>query len=605
MTTPIILKITEAGKTAILDGEHIGIGLRLNQLAIGNGQYTPTGNETTLQGEISRHGIVSGNVEPQTHTLRFSSSIKSDTEIAVYEIGLMTEGNVLFAVASSTDKPLLKVYPDITFVASFGITLDSFDISKVTVANDPNGALSIVLMQQHLSSPDPHPQYALRKYVNEQIQFLLNRPFEGIPVHGILATTKHYQSGDEVTADLRYGKWARYAQGKILAGYSLLASDIPEYKTMGNEFGENSHTLTVAEMPKHNHGSNMRFEAGEAILVDAELATKVDSGDMLDHMNEDTTASTNTTYSGNNQPHNNLQPAVVVAFWVRMPDNYVEPTYRLYWSSDENGNNVITQIKEGATVYLWLEADNLLNNITLDPVASGVFLTNLANMPQVHKDLSITQVKNGKQKALQFDTTQIGITSDSQAIASVVFSGNHLANTLLISNDTGNDIDPNTINSTIVLDLDNHTATSSDSRIVLRDFYVLDGELSQINFKTEKDFLLNPSYNYSTQSVIYNKPVADFPKTDRAIKDSVFEITGIKPNGENMVVLTRKENEPQPTASGDAFDIYAQLFSDDYVQNYPNLSIILGGYSRIPRSGKYTINVKIGRWLQLDGQSQA
>ena len=138
-----------------------------------------------------------------------------------------------------------------------------------------------------------------------------------LPVGGVFTTTVNYNSGSEVKATLGYGTWARYAQGKILAGYSLLASDIPEYKTMGNAFGENSHTLTVAEMPKHNHGSNMRFEAGEAILVDAELATKVDSGDMLDHMNEDTTASTNTTYSGNNQPHNNLQPSIVVGYWLR------------------------------------------------------------------------------------------------------------------------------------------------------------------------------------------------------------------------------------------------------------------------------------------------
>lgn len=138
-----------------------------------------------------------------------------------------------------------------------------------------------------------------------------------LPVGGVFTTTVNYNSGSEVKATLGYGTWVRYAEGRTLVGISTTTGGINEYKTMGNEFGENSHTLTVAEMPKHNHGSNMRFEAGEAILVDAELATKVDSGDMLDHMNEGTTASTNTTYTGNNQPHSNLQPSSVVGYWLR------------------------------------------------------------------------------------------------------------------------------------------------------------------------------------------------------------------------------------------------------------------------------------------------
>lgn len=138
-----------------------------------------------------------------------------------------------------------------------------------------------------------------------------------LPVGGVFTTAVNYNSSSEVKATLGYGTWVRYAAGRTLVGINTTTNGIPEYKTMGNEFGENSHTLTVAEMPKHNHGSNMRFEAGEAILVDAELATKVDSGDMLDHMNGDTTASTNTTYTGNNQPHNNLQPSIVVGYWLR------------------------------------------------------------------------------------------------------------------------------------------------------------------------------------------------------------------------------------------------------------------------------------------------
>ena len=145
------------------------------------------------------------------------------------------------------------------------------------------------------------------------------RKFEPIKLGGIIFNV-NYVTPDEVHAGEGYGTWERFAEGRVLIGTGTGTdkNSITMTFANGQTEGEYSHTLTVAEMPKHNHGSNMRFEAGEEILVDAELATKVDSGDMLDHMNEDTTASTNTTYSGNNQPHNNLQPFVAVGIWKRI-----------------------------------------------------------------------------------------------------------------------------------------------------------------------------------------------------------------------------------------------------------------------------------------------
>lgn len=165
---PIIMTITDSAKNAMLDSENVGLTLRLNRLAVGSGRYNPTGGETALQSEISRHFITAGDIEPATHTLRLFSVVKAETETEVWEIGLYDTEGRLFALASSTDKPLFKIYPDIDFVGNFALKLDAFDTTKIQVTPDPNGALSIVLMSQHLAHADPHPQY-LNKQRHQQL----------------------------------------------------------------------------------------------------------------------------------------------------------------------------------------------------------------------------------------------------------------------------------------------------------------------------------------------------------------------------------------------------------------------------------------------------
>ncbi len=158
---PIIFKITEAGKQAALTANADSAQLKINltQVAVGTGKYTPTGSETSLKSEIMKGPIVSGDIERSSNTLRFSSDIRSPTVRSIYEIGLLTDTGILFAVAASSSDALFTVHPDITFVASFGLSLKEIASENITVTTDPNGAISIVLMENHLAAPDPHPQY--------------------------------------------------------------------------------------------------------------------------------------------------------------------------------------------------------------------------------------------------------------------------------------------------------------------------------------------------------------------------------------------------------------------------------------------------------------
>ena len=46
------------------------------------------------------------------------------------------------------------------------------------------------------------------------------------------------------------GAWSRFGEGKTLVGLDISQN---EFKTIGKTGGEKSHTLTVSEMPTHNH----------------------------------------------------------------------------------------------------------------------------------------------------------------------------------------------------------------------------------------------------------------------------------------------------------------------------------------------------------------
>lgn len=119
---------------------------------------------------------------------------------------------------------------------------------------------------------------------------------------------------------LGYGTWERFGKGKTLVGFTdSVSNDVPEWsKIAGSEFGEYNHKLTVDEIPKHNHGSNIRIEAGTAALIDPSLYYNVPSGMMVDHLNETTSGSTYTQNTGGDQSHNNVQPSIVVYFWKRV-----------------------------------------------------------------------------------------------------------------------------------------------------------------------------------------------------------------------------------------------------------------------------------------------
>ena len=150
------------------------------------------------------------------------------------------------------------------------------------------------------------------------------------------------------------GTWERYGQGKTLVG---LNESETEFSTINKTGGEKTHTLTIDEMPSHNHGipsltgstnttgehNHLSYYAygytgwtgdipsgnygfiynSDAIQNPSSagitgLSSSRYSGLGGSHNHTLTTDKSTTNSTGGSQPHNNLQPYITVYMWKRV-----------------------------------------------------------------------------------------------------------------------------------------------------------------------------------------------------------------------------------------------------------------------------------------------
>lgn len=166
--------LTSAGKNAALNATSLGLNVSLTHIAVGTGKYDPSNaltlTNTSLVSELERYPLNGGSVEPVSHTLRFVANLEPTLTADAFEIGLITDQGVLFAVAATTSNtPLIRLVANIVAIVTFGMILSNLNLSNLIINVDPNTPISVALMNQHLDSVDPHPQYATKSLVHSLI----------------------------------------------------------------------------------------------------------------------------------------------------------------------------------------------------------------------------------------------------------------------------------------------------------------------------------------------------------------------------------------------------------------------------------------------------
>ena len=101
--------------------------------------------------------------------------------------------------------------------------------------------------------------------------------------------------------------WERFAVGKTLIGYDENDGD---FNVTGKSGGEKNHKLTVDEMPSHSHSVEVKYKLDT--VTNASGVRHTGSGSLTA-----TNEGIKIADAGGDEPHNNLPPYIVTAFWIR------------------------------------------------------------------------------------------------------------------------------------------------------------------------------------------------------------------------------------------------------------------------------------------------
>lgn len=111
---------------------------------------------------------------------------------------------------------------------------------------------------------------------------------------------------DNPASLLGYGTWVAFGAGQVLVGYN---SGDPDFGTLLGTGGEKTHTLTISEMPSHDHTGNY-----------ASQVWNTNGANGTTSLNGSGTAPNTTpgiVPQGGGTAHNNIQPYITVNFWKR------------------------------------------------------------------------------------------------------------------------------------------------------------------------------------------------------------------------------------------------------------------------------------------------
>lgn len=114
------------------------------------------------------------------------------------------------------------------------------------------------------------------------------------------------------------GVWESFGSGRTLVGVNTRDTS---FNTVEKTGGEKTHTLTINEMPSHNH-NRARIKHSNQFLGPAGGSNANVAGINLNNgyypYTNETENNVEVSNTGGGQAHNNLQPYITVYFWKRI-----------------------------------------------------------------------------------------------------------------------------------------------------------------------------------------------------------------------------------------------------------------------------------------------
>lgn len=178
--TPLHPKITSAALALFPTEAGTGFQLELTHVAISTAMFDPTGEETTLPGEVARFPLIAGGAATAPNQIHLGWNItdtdpdgNSANDQWIGAIGIYA-GPVLFAVWSRSSKPLFFKTAEFDVPFAYLLDVSRLPAGSVTVALEMGDAAMQSMLFQHEGHADPHPQY-LTKQEGDSQYFKLRR----------------------------------------------------------------------------------------------------------------------------------------------------------------------------------------------------------------------------------------------------------------------------------------------------------------------------------------------------------------------------------------------------------------------------------------------
>ena len=218
-----------------------------------------------------------------------------------------------------------------TVTGQNGIINQSKKMSETTEQKQGNSQIGILSLENKLASNSDEitlDRSELQQMINKIVDSKLDQKLQEEKLNIYPVGSIYISTSSQNPSEFIGGTWESYGQGRTLVGQGTGTDSNSQSISFnaGSTGGEYNHTLSIAEMPKHDHdvslsytqqGLNNAWVRGQFAVAWTDYVTAGwETGAHRGNGGSGRFGITNAT--GGSQAHNNIQPYIVTYMWKRI-----------------------------------------------------------------------------------------------------------------------------------------------------------------------------------------------------------------------------------------------------------------------------------------------